>query len=307
MEENQNQSQNQAQAKKSYSVGLPTFLLFIALIAIGVMGYFLFNISKEKDNAVSEANNLKSQVDEMKNTVYDMQTQLDSYSKTITSKNSSSVENSTDDETSSDDKNTTDGQNSTGDKNSTTENQSTSSQKEYANIENKLSNNGGLFITDIEENDDKYTLKGVVYSQYTLTKNELNEVIADGKLKLNNTNYTIKKDESDDEIKYLLLNPNSANNDALYEIRKKDSNTYYITALAQISDVWELTGLYKQITIDKNTKVESDYSGTIVSASEEFENFKKKTPEETTNPSPIYNFEFKNGECTKLIRLTSAI
>ncbi len=277
MEENQNQ------AKKSYSVGLPTFLLFIALIAIGVMGYFLFNISKEKDNAVSEANNLKSQIDDMNNTIYDMQTQLDSYSKTFSSKASSSLENTSNDR------------------------ESSSTQTEYEEIDEKLDNIDGLFITDIEENNDKYTLKGVIYSQYTLTKNELNEAISDGELKLNDTNYTLKKDESNEENQYLLIDPNSENNDALYAIRKNDSNNYYIIALAQISDVWKLTDSYRQITIDKNTKVESDYSGVIISASEEFENFKKVSPKDTTNPSPIYNFEFKNGECTKLICLTSSI
>lgn len=283
MEEKENQS------KKSYSVALPTFLLFIALIAIGVMGYFLFSISKEKETAVSETNNLKSQVDEMKNTIYDMQTQLDSYSKTFSAQNSSNSENSLNSE------------------NSSTNKQANLSQIHYEEINEKLNNIDGLYITDVEEKDNKYTLKGVIYSKYTLSKNELNEIVENGKLKLNDTYYTVKKDSSSEENEYVLIDPNSKNSDALYAIRKEDSDTYYIIALAQISDVWKLTDSYKQITVDKSTKVEADYSGAIVSASEEFENFKKSTPKNTTNPSPIYNFEFKNGKCVKIIGLTSAI
>ena len=55
----------------------------------------------------------------------------------------------------------------------------------------------------------------------------------------------------------------------------------------------------------KNTICEDNYSGEKVTIEKKFMNYKKPEIEEVIETGPIYKFEFKNGECIKVISLNT--
>ena len=50
-------------------------------------------------------------------------------------------------------------------------------------------------VTDVKKNAEKYTLKGRVYTNYTLTKSEYDDAKNTGKININGKKYKVKKDE----------------------------------------------------------------------------------------------------------------
>lgn len=257
--------ENQAnQPKKNFSIGLTTVLLFIAIIAICVMAYFLFKISNEKQESTENVEKLNSEILELKDTIYDLELKL----KENEANSSSSV-----------------------------------SSNEYTQITKELDGIDALYVTKVLENNNTYTLQGVIYSRYALDKNKLDAIVKNGELKLNNSTYIVKP--SDKANEYELIDPNS--NVAIYQIKQNNSNLYYLEAQVQINDVWKLTDSKMQITVDKDTPITVDYTDEKSTVEDTFKNYKETNADDTTNPSPIYNFKFENGKCVELIRVTSAI
>ena len=91
--------------KKAAKISLSTFLLILAIIAIVVMGVFIYNLNKEKNIQVQKATDLQYQVNKLNSTVGNLQQKLntisatinnDITSKTTTSNNSSTNTNSND-------------------------------------------------------------------------------------------------------------------------------------------------------------------------------------------------------------------
>lgn len=54
--------------KNVIKISLSTFFLIIAIIAICVMGYFIYQLNNEKTTATEQISNLNNQINDMKNT-----------------------------------------------------------------------------------------------------------------------------------------------------------------------------------------------------------------------------------------------
>ena len=181
----------------------------------------------------------------------------------------------------------------------------------YKEITKKLDLNDENFkeifvITDVEKNGGKYTLKGRVYTKYILTKSEYNAAKNTGKIIINGKEYKVKKQNGDD-----VFSLYSKNKQSLQYFIKKVDGEYILESETQQGFCYKATNNYKKITIDGNTKcVHTNYNGSIdeekviedTTVKNYFKNFKSIT--ENTEPGellPNYNFEFKNGKCTKII------
>jgi ABC-type Na+ efflux pump permease subunit len=71
-------------------------------------------------------------------------------------------------------------------------------QNEYIEITEELRPGEVLYVTNVEKNtDNTYTLQGVIYSIYTLTYNEMEQIKSIGTFNLAGKTYNVKKNEKD--------------------------------------------------------------------------------------------------------------
>lgn len=170
----------------------------------------------------------------------------------------------------------------------------------YSKITKELDGIDLLYVTDIEKNGDNCTLKGVIYTQYTISNSEMKNVINEGKMKIDNETYNIKEDESSNE--YNLYGANEEY--PLYKIKKLNSTEYYLECQAQITDVWKLTNEYRQITVPSNTKCSMDfeYEEKYKTVEDIYDNFEYLAPADTTNPDSekSFVFHFQAGKCVEV-------
>ena len=101
--------------KNVTKISLSTFLLIIAIIAIIIMGVFIYNLNNEKTAEIQKISELQSQVNSLNGTINNLQEELSTISENINSNNSN-------ENTSSDASETI---------NSNSSNENTSSTKEY--------------------------------------------------------------------------------------------------------------------------------------------------------------------------------
>lgn len=180
---------------------------------------------------------------------------------------------------------------------------SNSSSNNYEEIKDNLKNLDVLYVTNVSKKGNKYTLEGVIYSQYTITNSDYEKIIEDGKMEVNDKEFTVKKDSDSENYGLYEEDKDSPS----YIIKEKNSRNYYLEANAQIKNVWKLTDEYKKITVDGDVEVENDYSEESSTVKDTFKDFEVKEAEETTNPTPSYTFSFEDGECVKVIEATTSI
>lgn len=101
--------------KNVTKISLSTFLLIIAIIAIIIMGVFIYNLNNEKTAEIQKISELQSQVNSLNGTINNLQEELSTISENINSNNSN-------ENTSSDASETI---------NNNSSNENTSSTKEY--------------------------------------------------------------------------------------------------------------------------------------------------------------------------------
>lgn len=136
-------SEKKMEEKKSIKVSLSTVFLILAIIAIIIMGYYIYNISAQNKIANEELNSLNTEISVLKDSVENYQQKIDSISNTLNSENN------------------------------TTNNSSEDSK--YSEITKTLENNDVLSITDaINNNDGTYTLKGKIITVDT-SKEQITE------------------------------------------------------------------------------------------------------------------------------------
>lgn len=245
------------------------FVILAMMIIIAIMGYFIYNLYIEKTNTKEEINNLKNQIISLE------------------SKNNEAQEEN--------------GKNENTNANTETNN------NKYTEISSELNGIDVLYVTNVIKDNDIYTLQGVLYTQYSLSGAELQEVISKGTMKINNKNYIIKSSSNSKE--YDLYD--SAQNEIAYKIKETDENTYYLEAQAQISDVWKLTNEYKEIKVSKDTKCSMlfDYEEKYNTVEDVFNNYSEENASETTNPNleRTFKFKFTNGKCTEVINVLTSL
>lgn len=193
--------------------------------------------------------------------------------------------------------------------NNETENKSDASVIEYEKITATLSGIQGLYITSIEENNGKYLIKGVIYDEYVLTASEF-EAIKNGKTielvtsgDTKQLSYTSKNNDQNGDY---LIEKNMES--PLYQITYKENN-YVIKVMAQLSDVRQLTDKYMEIELDGTVKIVDEDDNSVINSTvkELYDSFNYVKPVEETNPEPIYNFKFENGECTAIYQMTTRV
>ena len=250
--------------KKNLSI----IVILFMIIVIIVMGYFIYNLYKEKTTTKEEIDSLKNQINSLEN--------------------NSEIQG-----------------NSSKDDNITFNNEN--NDNKYTEITGELEGIDVLYVTNVEKNNDTYTLKGVVYTQYSLSESELQKVINKGTMEINNKSYKIKSNSNANE--YDLYD--STQNEIYYKIKQSDKDKYYLEAQSQISDVWKLTNDYKEINVPKDTKCSMlfDYDENYNTVEDVFNNFNEEKPTETTNPNAkrTFKFKFQNGKCIEVINTFTSV
>lgn len=79
--------------KKVTKISLSTFFLILAIIAIIIMGFFIYKINNDKNAEIKKSTELQSQVNSLNGTVSNLQGKIDSISETINPNSSSKTEN----------------------------------------------------------------------------------------------------------------------------------------------------------------------------------------------------------------------
>ena len=288
--------------KETIKVKLSTVLLIIASLVIIVMGVIIGIMYKQsitKENNVTNTENVI--LGENVNAINNNSNKEKSFSE-------SEIEENDEDELDDKNENVTETTTTTTTSNTITDsnNNKTNNTIKYAEITNELEGKDVLYVTEVEKINGEYTLKGVIYTEYTLSKSELDNIVSKGKIKLNGKEYTLKKVENKEE---LIANSIYELSDGYtYIAKKENSNLYYLYSVTQISNVWKLTNNYRQIKVSGDLIVVDEYTDEKTTVKKEFNNLKNSQKAKyETNPSPAYKFEFKNGKCTEIIRATTII
>ncbi len=159
-----------------------------------------------------------------------------------------------------------------------------------------------LYVTDAIKNGNYYTLKGVIYTAYILTDQEVRDMSKNGTYTINSTTYTVKQNKNGEYELY-----ENGEKYPLYKIGHIDSmgNYYYLEIQTEVGNAWKKTNIHKEIVISANTPIDIGYDKAdhYKIADDVFKNYKSLTTvPDTTNPPFYYafKFEFKDGKCVRL-------
>ena len=165
-------------------------------------------------------------------------------------------------------------------------------------------------VTDVENNEGKCTLKGRIYTEYTITKNEYNDAKNTGEMTINGKEYTVKKEEDSEALE--LYDKSDKSEYYKYVISfREDKGTYVLRSDGQIDICYKATNDYRKIIVEDNVRcLHISYNGSAdideiiedTTVKEYFKDFKNIT-EKNIEPGellPNYDFEFKNGKCTEI-------
>ena len=142
------------------------FLIVLLIFGGGVYGFYSYKSSTTKKTA-----NLNKQIKKLKNTVSDLEKEASNLEKQVNDNDKCSTCNSTCNVTVNNDKGQL--------------------------ITEELSGMDVLYVTDAIKKDDYYTLKGVIYTAYTLTDQEVSDMVKNGTYTVNNKTYTVKYNKKD--------------------------------------------------------------------------------------------------------------
>lgn len=269
------------EGKEPIKVRLSTVILLIIILVLvgGIVYFFIQNndLQKTKGENTKQIEALQTQVKEFENKVTETQ---DSETNTIVNTNT----------------------------NQDISNNTSSVNDKYEEITKKmnLKDKEIFVVTDVERNEGKYTLKGRVYTNYTLTKSEYDDAKNTGKIIINGVKYTVNKDENGEGLTLY------AKKDYMeYHISKDGNGKYVLMSETQQGNCYKATENYKKIVVDGNTKcVHTNYNGSIdeeevlkdTTVKDYFIDFKNINVNNTEPGEllPNYNFEFVNGKCTKV-------
>lgn len=162
-----------------------------------------------------------------------------------------------------------------------------------------------LYVTDAVKTDNYYTLKGVIYTAYILTTNEVEDIVKNGTYTIYGDTYTVK----------------AKKDTRSYELYKGDQKDYEIVPIGdyyclirggQIENAWKKTNIHKEIVISSNTPISIgyDYANHYKVADDVFKNYKSLTSApDTTNPPYYYafKFNFKDGKCVGLYNVITGL
>ena len=173
---------------------------------------------------------------------------------------------------------------------------------EYAELKKELGKDEVLYVTDVKKNKNgTYTLKGTVYTKLTMTKDELEDIVAKGSYKYRGENLKVINSNGDKGNAYEFHGNWSGQERVYYVAVKKSKDVYYIENTTENSNEWKMTKKHVSITLGKDLNVEDDNENGDSTVESKFKDFKKVKDEESYPPTPAYTFEFKDGKCTKVL------
>lgn len=160
----------------------------------------------------------------------------------------------------------------------------------YLQINTTGNNKERASINKVNKNDDNtYTLKGVLISRYTITENEYDYLKNQVPLVVDGINYYFTWSEKYN--KYIFIS--KENNKVYYLEKDKNSDNYFVNIDADEKEVYKTTDKKIEITIDENTECEIKGKNENITA--------KKLFEEQEVTYGIYCFEIKDNKCTKIV------
>lgn len=192
-------------------------------------------------------------------------------------------------------------------------NDTTTIETKYTQITDAIPADERLSVTNVEKENGKYLIQGVIYSDYTITKQEFDD-LKNGKtimISQEEYKYTTKNDEgiTGDYLE------NKSQKYVAFHIERLDSNTYVIYRTAQFETIWTATDKYVQIELDPSTKftnyVETDkpiQDGEVMTLEKAYDLFDyHKSMQISDFPYAFYNFKFENGKCVEMYAINSSI
>lgn len=243
--------------KKSSNTSVITIILLLMII-IAILGCIIYKLYSDKQVQNKSIESLNAQLSNIETDKQTLQNKIDSISNTINDTNNQG--------------------------------------EKYLEITAELDDDNIFCVTKVENSEDTYTLKGVLYTRLTISKTELDSAISNG-YTINNTKYSVKKDYGGNE--YAFVKDFNGKDNINYCAVKKDDNTYYINSLTEFEKVWKITDNYRQVSVLGNTIFEDEGGERIVS--EQYENYKEFSPKDSTNPGHCVLLEFSNNKCTKIV------
>lgn len=184
------------------------------------------------------------------------------------------------------------------------ENQEPYASIEYADLTSSdFKNSEKLFITDIESNEiGQYTIKGIIFEEYTVTKEEYNKIKNGTSVKILNKEY--KKDT----IKSNNLNLKSTEEDAydLYITYDNKNKKYVIKDKTTDYSVYKPTEKYVKLVVNENLTFIEEKNGRSVenTVKDIAESHKNLLIPENALKINICTLTFdKNGKCKKITEI----
>lgn len=184
------------------------------------------------------------------------------------------------------------------------ENQDTYAGIEFVDlVSSDFKNNEKLFITNIEKDEsEQYIIKGIIYEEYTVTKEEYNKIKNGTAVKIYGIEYT------KDTIKSNNLNLKSTDENAydLYITYDSKSKKYVVKDKTTDYSVYKSAEKYVKLTVDEEfTFIEEKNGKTIETTVKDVEeSHKNLVTEENSIKMNISTLSFnKKGVCTKITEL----
>lgn len=269
--------------KNSKKGSVSAILLIIALIVIGVMAFFLYQLNNEKNAEAENVKKMEVEIHNLENDNKNLQLRIETLEDIVGKLNDEELKIPDVEE---------------------------GEEKEYIEMTeenyNKYNSNGYRFeILDMVSNDDDtVTISGVVYKLKelpTLSEDEYNELL-DGK-KVTVMGYEMEKIEEDTAGHDLVIGTSDETYIRFY-VSENDDGTGKLYDYTEAA-LYELTDIYMEIIVDKDIDTESGFGN--ISLEEYLKGwFGTGEAAKEIEMIPGYNTEFifEDGECT-LIKFTS--
>ena len=274
--------------KEPIKIKLSTVIIvFIFIILIAIVGYLAYKNNELRNKQIKSANDTNISQGNIENT--NSNTENKNSNETIYNKEASNEENI--------------------DKRAYNSNNKVIDQ--YKEITKELDEDEVLYITEVENNNGKYIIRGVIGNEY-FSENEMKEIINKGKVKVDDEvlkieKIELEKDEEEYQLPYILKNSQGAICGF-----NKDGSKYHISKMSETSTAWKNTNQYRTIILDSDCAViiEDYFEDIETSLKKEFKDFKQKDIDDVGEifawSNNLYRFEFKNGKCIKVIRVLTA-
>lgn len=158
----------------------------------------------------------------------------------------------------------------------------------YRIINSNLQESEAVSIESVEKQEDNtYKIRGTLLSRYTITENEYDYLKNQEPLVVDDINYYFTW--SDEHNEYIFVSEES---DKIYFLEKDESTgNYFVNLYGDDSYVYEATDVKVEVTVDENIECEIVGEQPVTT---------KRLFEEEEITYGIYNFEIKDGKCTKI-------